>query len=215
MLLIIVRSPSSIPKTSQLVDHLGSVSTNLNHRIEKSDRISETELRINCLKQKLDLCDQFNQNFTLTKLRWSMDLPRFYPRYISPPSNSTNNESSLRSREPKQGSEPTDMTSTYSKEFKTDEDMPLFMYTSSNKISLDISPTSPLDIVPKGISVLMPVHEEFSVAPKLIRNPSFHFQESRKIGRIRRILQWKSMGENEIKRSQRERPSRLLHLLKS
>ncbi|KAJ8423846.1 hypothetical protein Cgig2_000972 [Carnegiea gigantea] len=204
-----------------VVDHLGSVSTNLNHRLEKTDKVSEAELRINCLNQKLGSCDQFNQNFTLTKIRWSMDLRRFYPRYISLPSNSTNNELSLRSREPDQ-QPPADTTITISKEFKTDEDMRLFMYTSSNKISLDKTPTSPLEIDAKGPTgtSMLPVHEGISVAPKLIRNPSFHFQESRKVGGIRRILQWKSMNHDKeiisaLKRSKREPASRLLLKLRS
>lgn len=202
-----------------VVDHLGSVSANLNRRIENSDRVSETELRINSLKQKLDSCDQYNQNFTLTKLRWSPDLPRYYPRYISPPSNSSNKNSSLQLREV-EPNKPTDGNGVTKHEFKTDEDMPLFMYTSSNKINLDTtSPTSPLDIDVKGI-IVMPVGDiGFSVAvPKLIRNPSFHFQENKKVNGIRRILHRKSMDDNDIgtvvRRRKRE-PFRFLLKLKS
>lgn len=196
-----------------VVDHLGSVSANLDCCIQKSDRVTEAERRINCLKQKLDSCDQYNHNFTLTKIRWSTDLPRFYPRYISPPSDSSK-ESSLQLRELNQ---PTVGSIMSEQEFKTVEDMPLFMYTSSNKISLGTSPRSPLDITTKEITV-MPVRDEFSVAPKLIRNPSFHFQDNRKRGGIRRLLQtmqWKDKNEKEIlslfRKSKRE-PSRLLKL---
>uniref|UniRef100_A0A803L6E1 Protein ABIL5 n=1 Tax=Chenopodium quinoa TaxID=63459 RepID=A0A803L6E1_CHEQI len=102
-------------------------------------------------------------------------------------------------------------------EFKTIEEMPLFMYTSFNKIRLGTSPRSPLDITPKEITV-MPVREGFSVAPKLIRNPSFHFQDNRKPGGIRRLLlsiQRKSVNDEEVisvpRRSKRG-ASRLLRL---
>lgn len=196
-----------------VVDHLGSVSTNLNGCIQKSDRVNETECRINCLKQKLDSCDQYNRNFTLTKIRWSMDLPRYYPRYISRPSDPSK-ESSLALREPNQ---PTDVRKVCGHEFKTVEEMPLFMYTSSNKICLGTSPRSPLGTAPEEITV-MPVRDGFSVAPKLIRNPSFHFQDNKKRGGIRRLLQsvhWKSVNDKDITsvlRKSKKEPSRLLKL---
>ncbi|XP_021741500.1 protein ABIL3-like [Chenopodium quinoa] len=197
-----------------VVDHLGSVSASLDGCIQKSDRANETERRINCLKQKLDSCDQYNHNFTLTKIRWTKDLPRYYTRYISTPSDSSKE---LRSdlREPNQ---PTNIKGVLSEpEFKTIEEMPLFMYTIFNKIRLGTSPRSPLDIAPKEITV-MPVCEGFSVAPKLIRNPSFHFQDNRKPGGIRRLLlsiQRKSVNDEEVisvpRRSKRG-ASRLLRL---
>ncbi|KAK9705995.1 hypothetical protein RND81_07G097600 [Saponaria officinalis] len=152
-----------------VVDHLGCVSANLNRRIENTDRVAETELQINCLKQKLDSCDQYNHNFTLTRTRWSADFPRYYSRYISPPSNSSRNEVSLLLRANTHPNE----TSKY--EFKADEDMPLFMYTSPKKICFDFNPKSPLDPEVKDLKI-MPVNDGLLVAPKLIRNPSFHFQ---------------------------------------
>ncbi|KAL9242348.1 hypothetical protein vseg_016358 [Gypsophila vaccaria] len=188
-----------------VVDHLGCVSANLNRRIENTDRVAETELRINCLKQKIDSCGQYNQSSTLTKTRWSVDVPRCYPRYISPPSNSSNKEVSLQLR----GNQPNEARKY---EFKTDEEMPLFMYTSSKKICLDFRPKSPFNLEVKDLAI-MPVDEGFSVAPKLIRNPSFHFQENRKTSGIRRLL--KSMNEKEITTLIRRRkwePSRFLKL---
>ncbi|KAL2929147.1 putative protein ABIL5 [Bienertia sinuspersici] len=199
-----------------VVDHLGSVSANLERCIQKSDRVDETECRINCLKQKLGSCDQYNHNFTLTKFQWSKDLPRFYSRYILPPPSSSE-ESSSDSREPYK---PTEEKRVGELEFKTDDDMPLFMYTSSNKLSLGTSPRSPLDIASKDITV-MPVQDGKSIAPKLIRNPSFQFQDNRKPCGIRRLLQSmhrKSMNEKEFMsflRKSKKDPSRLLRLKRS
>ncbi|XP_021862321.1 probable protein ABIL5 isoform X2 [Spinacia oleracea] len=188
-----------------VVDHLGCVSASLDGCIQKSDRVDETQRRINCMKQKLDSCDQYKHNFTLTKLRWSKDLPRYYPRYISPTSDSSKKLSSD-SREPDQ---PTELRGVSVHEFKTVEETPLF---GSKRICLGTSPRSPLDITAKEFNV--------ALAPKLIRNPPFHFQDNKKLGGIRRLLQamqWKSVNEEEIissvvlRRSKR-RPSRLLKL---
>ncbi|CAO2841922.1 unnamed protein product [Amaranthus hypochondriacus] len=193
-----------------VVDHLGSVSANLDSCIQTSEPANEVECRINCLNQKLGSCDLYNNNFTLTKVRWSTNLPRYHPRYILPPSDPCKEPSSP-SREPNQIN---DISKSSEDEFKIVEDVPLFMYTSSNKICLGTSPRSPLEIAAKEVTVV-PVRDGFSVSPKLIRNPSFHFQDDRKPGGIRRLMQRKSANEDEISyilRRNKKPPSRLLKL---
>ncbi|CAO2822865.1 unnamed protein product [Amaranthus hypochondriacus] len=193
-----------------IVDHLGSVSASLDCCIQTTSRAHELETRINCLKQKLDSFDQYNYNFTLTKIRWSTDLPRHHPRYILPQSDPSK-ESSSPSREL---NHPTNLTIDGGNELKIVEDVPLFLHTSSNETCLVTRPSSPLVCDAKEITAT-PVHDGFSVATKLIRNPSFQFQDLRRPGGIRRLLQWKSSNDEEILsilRRSKKQPSRLLKL---
>lgn len=94
-----------------VVDHLGSVSANLECRLMKTDPVSETELRIDSLKQvgncillwphssnyalgklvmsfccmqRLGTCQHYSHLFALTTNSWNDDFPRHHPRYISP-----------------------------------------------------------------------------------------------------------------------------------
>ncbi|XP_057545660.1 protein ABIL1-like isoform X2 [Amaranthus tricolor] len=193
-----------------IVDHLGSVSASLDCCIQTSSRAHELETRINCLKQKLDSYDQFHYNFTLTKIRWSTDLPRHHPRYILPQSDPSKESSSP----PRELNHPTDLIKDGGSELKIVEDVPLLLHTSSNEICLGTSPSSPLVIHAKDITA-MPVHDGFAAAPKLIRNPSFQFQDIRRPGGIRRLLHWKSANDEEILsilRRSKKQPSRLLKL---
>ncbi|KAK9269421.1 hypothetical protein L1049_001194 [Liquidambar formosana] len=66
-----------------VVDHLGSISANLDFQLTKNNTVSEAELRINSLKQRLFTCEQYAQKLTLSRLRLRENLPRYHPRYIS------------------------------------------------------------------------------------------------------------------------------------
>ncbi|KAA8534962.1 hypothetical protein F0562_029965 [Nyssa sinensis] len=68
-----------------VVDHLGSVSDNLDYQLSNNNAISETGLRIDCLKQRFFTCQQYSQKLSLARQCLNKNLPRYHPRYISPP----------------------------------------------------------------------------------------------------------------------------------
>ncbi|WOG94379.1 hypothetical protein DCAR_0313674 [Daucus carota subsp. sativus] len=65
-----------------VVDHLGSVSANLNQQVSAADFVSETEIRMVNLKQKLSTCQQYTQKLALHKVSWRAEFPQYHPRYI-------------------------------------------------------------------------------------------------------------------------------------
>nr|GMC65323.1 probable protein ABIL5 [Ipomoea batatas] len=67
-----------------VIDHLGCVSANLECCLAKTNNISETELRIDCLKQRLGTSQYYAQKLAVTRFYWSASCPRFHPRYLSP-----------------------------------------------------------------------------------------------------------------------------------
>ncbi|XP_022961328.1 uncharacterized protein LOC111461850 isoform X2 [Cucurbita moschata] len=71
-----------------VVDHLGSVTSNLEICISQTNAFNDVELRLNCLNQRLLSCKQYAQKLELSRLRWCENLPRYHPRYVSPVSNS-------------------------------------------------------------------------------------------------------------------------------
>ncbi|GAB4839224.1 hypothetical protein Ancab_028752 [Ancistrocladus abbreviatus] len=176
-----------------VVDHVGTVSANINSRLKNSDKVAETELRINCLKQKLLSCEYYNHNHGLTRIHWKMDFPRCYPRYISL---SISDRSVGGFRE----SHHSTVESSVSKEEvknNNEEEVPLFMHTSTHKVSLIKIPT-PQENEGKATTVtslasVLPVQEGLSI-PTRARSSLFHFQVNvnpQKQGR--RMFHWKLM----------------------
>ncbi|KAK4601932.1 hypothetical protein RGQ29_011152 [Quercus rubra] len=158
-----------------VVDHLGSASANLDCRISQTNAFSEAEFRINCLKQRLLLCEQYAHKLALTKLRWSENLTRYSRCYLS-----MQNENVEKSNE---GSRDiVDQTSSKMidkhEELNREEDVPLFLYTQ--RPSLDKETTNS--------SLVLPVHDGLSVLSKG-SNPTFHFQGTQTIGRHRKSAQ--------------------------
>ncbi|PON50539.1 ABI family [Parasponia andersonii] len=159
-----------------VVDHLGCVSENINGLISKTNAFSEADIRINCLKQRFLLSQQFVHNLALSRLRWREIIPRHHPRYLSAPNTETE-----KSDEDLRDSTNVASTKIIDKKvvFKIEDDMPLplFAYTYSQKPALSKGETN---------SVL-PVRDGFSILSKS-PNPAFHFQETKKKLRSRRSL---------------------------
>ncbi|KAK7850266.1 probable protein ABIL5 [Quercus suber] len=147
-----------------VVDHLGSASANLDCRISQTNAFSEAEFRINCLKQRLLLCEQYAHKLALTKLQWSENLTRYSRCYLS-----MQNENVEKSNE---GSR--DIVDN------REEDVPLFLYTNTQRPSLEKETTNS--------SLVLPVHDGLSVLSKG-SNPTFHFQGTQTIGRHRKSAQ--------------------------
>lgn len=150
-----------------VVDHLGSASANLDCRISQTNAFSEAEFRINCLKQRLLLCEQYAHKLALTKLRWSENSTRHSQRYLS-------------KRCSRDTDDQTNNKVVDKHELDREEDVPLFLYTCAQKPSLEKGTT-------KSASVL-PVRDGLSGLSKG-SNPTFHFQGTQMIGRHRKSVQ--------------------------
>ncbi|XP_004287396.1 PREDICTED: probable protein ABIL5 [Fragaria vesca subsp. vesca] len=152
-----------------VVDHLGCVSANLNGLISETNEFSDAELRVDCLKQRILLCEQFTHKLALTRTRWHETLPRHSARFLFAPirHDEKSNEDMRDSGKPA-------FRKTIDKhEFEKEEAMPLFVYTYSHKPSLSKDNAN---------SALVPVRDGLSILSRG-PNPTFHFQETRKKGR--------------------------------
>ncbi|KAH7849181.1 hypothetical protein Vadar_014230 [Vaccinium darrowii] len=172
-----------------VVDHLGSVSANLDYRLSDDNVVSETEIRINGLTQRLVTCNQYSHQLALTKVSWNANFPRYNLRYIFPPT--VNRERSMELL--REGGTPVAAKTIRKHEFEAEEDVPLFLYTSNRKPSL-IKDSSTETDDPSSTSVL-PVRDGLSVLPKA-SNPSFHFEGTHKLKR--NTVNWKSVQNSDV-----------------
>ncbi|XP_038981424.1 probable protein ABIL5 isoform X2 [Phoenix dactylifera] len=67
-----------------VVDHLGNVSSKLEHQLQGNIEVLQTEQKIDCLKQRLLTCQQYAVSLKLSAVRWSAKLPRHHQHYLSP-----------------------------------------------------------------------------------------------------------------------------------
>ncbi|KAG6662240.1 hypothetical protein I3843_03G212900 [Carya illinoinensis] len=158
-----------------VVDHLGTVSADLNCRISQTNAFSDAELRINCLKQRLLVCEQYAHKLALSRLRWSESMRRYHRRYLSMPITTVEKAC--------EGSRDTD-DQTDGKIIDQHElerkDVPLFLYTYTHKPSLEKRDSD--------LALALPVRDGLSVLSKGL-NTTFHFQGVQKIGRSRKSFQ--------------------------
>ncbi|XP_050387925.1 putative protein ABIL2 [Argentina anserina] len=155
-----------------VVDHLGCVSANISGLISETKEFSDAELRINCLKQRILLCEQFTHKFALTRTRWHETLPRHSARFLFAPIR--HDEKSK--EDMRDSGVPAFRKAIDKHEFEREEAMPLFLYTYSHKPSLSKDNANPALVpVRDGLSIL-------SRGPK----PTFHFQETRKGRNVRK-----------------------------
>ncbi|CAL1414391.1 unnamed protein product [Linum trigynum] len=149
-----------------VVDHLGSVSTNLNTIIsQKASGFSEAELRIDTLKQRFLAYELYAQKFALTRTRWCFNIiPKSHRRFLSTPN--------LVSAEKSSDEDIRDASSVSAWE-KSDtelifeaEDLPLFLYTYAHK-------ASPADANISAVGV----RDAVTICRKG-QAPTFHFQQS-------------------------------------
>ncbi|XP_010254080.1 PREDICTED: probable protein ABIL5 [Nelumbo nucifera] len=164
-----------------VVDHLGSVSANLESRISQNNEISEAELRIDCLKQRLLACEQYAHRLALAKVHWSANFPMHHPRYVAPPAPAL------------------DKTNSELMRYKcgTEEEMPLLLYTYAHKLAVDKDSTFSNINEKLGyeFSSLLPVGDGQTRVVKL-PNPSFHFQDDHKLRRDKQTR--KPVQSNDI-----------------
>nr|GLL20590.1 probable protein ABIL5 isoform X1 [Ipomoea trifida] len=166
-----------------VVDHLGCVSANLECCLAKSNNISETELRIDCLKQRLGTSQYYAQKLAVTRFYWSASCPRFHPRYLSPPMPDPMRTGGV-TRE-------SDSPVATKPEFEAEDEVPLFLYTCNYKASLAEDTENGISSSP-----VLPVRHDLPALPKP-QNPNFEFQDGRKLKRS--ILNWKALQTTDLK----------------
>ncbi|XP_065850119.1 probable protein ABIL5 [Euphorbia lathyris] len=154
-----------------LVDHIGCVSTNLNHSISQTNQFSEAQLRIDTLKQRLLLCEQYAQRLALGRVRWAANLPKFHRRYLSTQITGFDKSEEENIRDP---NTPGSVKMIYKHGYEA-EDLPFMLYTYPEKPSLTRQASSNSPSVRDGISILSKGS-----------NSKFHFQQnSEKHGRYK------------------------------
>ncbi|PQP96539.1 putative protein ABIL5 [Prunus yedoensis var. nudiflora] len=183
-----------------VVDHLGCVSANLNGLISETNAFSETELRIDCLKQRFFLCEQYSHKLALPKVRWREILPRHNARFLSALRDAEKTSEDL--RDP---ATPASRKTIDNHEFDKEAAMPLFLYTSSRKPSLSKGETN---------SALVPVRDGLSILSRG-PNPTFHFQESRKMDASRNLARVMTSCHSldELKEQYEKSRNQLYHIV--
>lgn len=161
-----------------VVDHLGTVSTNLNCRISNACEFSNTELRINCLKQRLVLCGEYVSKLGLTGVKWNAVLPTNSPRYLL-----TSIKNVEGSKEVRRDSGNQTPEAGENQEFKTEEGLQLFLFAHTSKPSLAKNLRAQADgRKADANSPIVPIRDGQSILSKT-SNPIFHFQGAPKLGR--------------------------------
>ncbi|KAK8547193.1 hypothetical protein V6N13_097911 [Hibiscus sabdariffa] len=146
------------------VDHLGNVSSNLNHSISQTDSFSEAELRINCLQQ------------VETSLMRTI--------YLQACSDQSQMEPGFAKTSPALFICTVSIAASPAKLINKHEldtvGVPLFFFTCTDKPSLSKSPSlkSSFDESDSD-STLVPVRDGVSILSKG-SNPTFHFQQGNK-----------------------------------
>ncbi|XP_031258689.1 probable protein ABIL5 [Pistacia vera] len=176
-----------------VVDHLGSVSSNLEHCISDTNDFAEAELRISTLKQRLLSCEQYAHKLALNKVRWNPALPNYHRRYLSAPITNVvkSNEDSRDLKFPRAAKV------TFKQESDIKE-VPLFIHTYTDKLSPVTNPPTKTatENSDPNTALVLPVRDGFSILSKG-PNPTFHFQlGSPKYGR--KSLHRKSSQSAEI-----------------
>ncbi|RZC90611.1 hypothetical protein C5167_029744 [Papaver somniferum] len=165
-----------------VVDHLGSVSANLNRRIsESSEDLGNDYLRMHCLKQRLLTCTHYSQNLTLSDTRWSSNSPRYYPRYIAPNTAKLEESKPIVRYSDIEDSEPFKTRPKYKLGFESfDKEMPVTLYKNPEKLSYAATWDNNFKKLGMGLSKILPARETSPKSPAN-QNPYFQFQTTKDI----------------------------------
>ncbi|KAK9055052.1 hypothetical protein SSX86_026132 [Deinandra increscens subsp. villosa] len=120
-----------------VVDHLGSVSANLDHHLSTTGSIFETGVKINILNQKLLTCQDYSHKIALAKVSERENYPKYNSRYLKPPVSDILKRKEI-------------------DEFKVDDEVPLFLYTCNHYKSSSLL---------KDTKSILPVRDNLSVQP--------------------------------------------------
>ncbi|KAI3992636.1 hypothetical protein MKX01_007958 [Papaver californicum] len=164
-----------------VVDHLGSVSANLNRRIsESNEALGNDHLRMHCLKQRLLTCKHYSQNLTFSETRWSSNSPRHYPRYIAPNTAKLEESKPIVRYSDMEDSEPFKTRPKYKLGFESfDKEMPITLYKNPQKLSYAAATwDNNFKKLGMGLSKILPARETPPQSPTN-QNPYFQFQTTK------------------------------------
>ncbi|PIA64940.1 hypothetical protein AQUCO_00100422v1 [Aquilegia coerulea] len=167
-----------------VVDHLGSVSANLEGQLLGKQQVFDSEHKMVCLQQRLLTCQEYAQKLTLCRLCRSDNFQRHHTRYISLPTSDIEKSRDVL-REVDDSFVPK-TTPEYHLDAK--KEIPLFLYTNAQKPLLTKLSVSDVNCVEKfsidmssaglisglRFPAVLPVRDTFLIS--IPRNPSFHFQ---------------------------------------
>ncbi|GAA0166006.1 hypothetical protein LIER_21265 [Lithospermum erythrorhizon] len=175
-----------------VVDHLGSISSNLECLLPKGDSISQTEFHINTLRQRLIACQQYSSKLAVSKFYWDSESPKHYQRYILPSTSGSSGSKAMQ----RSLSIPVSAKSSKVREFEREEEVPLFLYTFYCKTSLieDLTRETKEEESDGHSAPVLPVCDELYLQPR--PQSHFQFQDARK--KKRNLLNWKSVQKNEL-----------------
>ncbi|KAL1825479.1 hypothetical protein ACET3Z_012257 [Daucus carota] len=171
-----------------VVDHLGSVSANLNQQVSAADFVSETEIRMDNLKQKLSTCQQYTQKLALHKVSWRAEFPQYHPRYIMQPLPILRRSNAML-REPSDEANGKARIIKKERDTKTEGSLVSFKY---KPLLFDSSNLSKLS----GFSKPGLLAENGLVIQPKSQHQLSQFQEKRKIKH--RVLNWKPKEMNDL-----------------
>lgn len=180
-----------------VVDHLGTMSANLECCISKSNSVSETEHKIHSLKQRIGTCQNHSYKISLARFYWGADFSRYHCRYIWLPSKDSTVSGSVSSHSKicidAKNEEGTLFEEVELLHLDTYNCKPFVVESSSNDMKKK-------NVVPASLNIsrdyknMRPVDDDgLPILPK-IKNSVFHFQEAEKIKRG--TINWKLMMQN-------------------
>ncbi|XP_037406709.1 probable protein ABIL5 isoform X2 [Triticum dicoccoides] len=82
-----------------VIDHLGTVSSKLEHQLEDKTEIMQTEQKISFLKQRLLTCEQYAISLQLLAVRADAGAVQYHRRYLSQSTERNNQENVAKSRD--------------------------------------------------------------------------------------------------------------------
>ncbi|MCL7027077.1 hypothetical protein MKW94_026615 [Papaver nudicaule] len=162
-----------------VVDHLGSVSANLNRRIlESNEALENDHFHMHCLNQRLLTCKQYSECLTISDVRWSSNSPRHYPRYIAPSNAKLEESKPIVRYSDIEGSEPFKTRPKYRLGFESfDKEMPVTLYKNPQKLSYAATWDNNFKKLGLGLSKILPARETPPHSPTSPnQNPYFQFQ---------------------------------------
>ncbi|XP_012842763.1 PREDICTED: probable protein ABIL1 isoform X1 [Erythranthe guttata] len=176
-----------------VVDHLGSISSNLESCIADSNSVLQTEHKMYILKLRIGTCLHYSHKLALPRFYWNADPSRHHRRYILPPSTDSLMKIDVTMRDSTIGGIEAKIIEKED-EFETEE--PLFLHTYNCKPSL-VDNFSITNIEKRNGSSpqVVPVRDGLSILPKAEQS-TFQFQEVRKLKRS--MINWKVMQNKDI-----------------
>ncbi|KAH6778992.1 hypothetical protein C2S52_010229 [Perilla frutescens var. hirtella] len=180
-----------------VVDHLGTMTANLECCISKSNSIPETEHKIDSIKQRIGTCQNHSYKISLARFHWGTDFSRYHCRYVSLPLQdstvSGNVRSYSRSCIDAKNEEETPSEAGGLLYLDTYNCKPSVVESSSNDMKKKNGVSAQLD-TSNGYKNLRPVDDGLSALPRT-KHSVFQFQEAEKLKRG--VINWKLVMQNK------------------